>query len=230
MKNQLFNRYEIQEIIKRASILQNENEQPLNEELDGLSKQEIRQICKEAGIAPKHTDFAIHEVLSKNFYKKSGYTNTTIYDFIHVSTSITDEECWKIVSYELMYHIPKNIHYKIFSSPETGKWSYKDILNKQIAARIESFDGGFFIKLTEHISDFDPVNKSLNISGFLSIAIVGFIFTNYSIGLIPALVLLLIVFSILSLFSYKFEIERRKNKLSKLKEIGTILGEAIPES
>ena len=230
MKEKLFNRNEIQQIIRQASLLQNKEENSFEDEIDGLTKKEIIELCKEAGIKASNITFAIHEILRENFTKKSGYTNTTVYDFVIIKTLISEEECWEIVSHELSYHVPNTADYKIYTSKETGKWSYKDILNKQIAARIEPFDEGFIIKLTDKVSESDPRTKSINISSFISVALTGFTYLNITESIPAVVFVLLATFGISYLFSHEFEMNRRKKRLSKLMEIGTIVGEAIPES
>ncbi len=230
MKEKLFNRSEIQQIIRQASFLQNEEQNEFEAEPDGLTKKELIELCKEAGINASNIAFAIHEILRENFTKKSGYTNTTVYDFVIVKTSISEEECWEIVSHELSYHVPNTAEYKVYTSKETGKWSYKDNLNKQIGARIEPFDEGYIIKLTDKVSDSDPRTKSINISSFISAALAGFTYLNITKS-IPAVVFMLLAsFGLSYLLSNEFEMHRRKKRLTKLSEIGTIIGEAIPES
>ncbi len=228
MPDKIFSDDEIQHIIKRAAELQKKEQESSANKESGLTMEELLQIGDEAGLDMSLIKTAALEFREKNITRRSGLTDTHIFEEREINTQAYIDDIWNEVTTDLKHHVGGETFGKTKEDYSKKEWVNTSLSGIETVASLSKRENGVRIRVSQRVGLASSLTEGVFYGGILALTLFGIAFVALKPSLIEGSALFTSLFSISSILVYVLDVAWRKKKLHKLKELVNKIVEQVP--
>lgn len=228
MPDKVFSEDEIQLIIKRAAELQKEEQETSTKKESGLTMDELLQIGDEAGLEMDLIKTAALEYREKNITRRSGLTDTHIFEEREINTEAYIDDIWNEVTTDLKHHVGGETFGKTKEDYSKKEWVNTSLSGIETVASLTKRESGVRLRVSQRVGLASSLTEGVMYGGILATIAFGLGFAFLKPSFFEASALFASLFTVSSILVYSLDVAWRKKKLSKLKELVNKIVDQIP--
>ncbi len=228
MPDKIFSEDEIQLIIKRAAELQKTEQENSSKKESGLTMDELLQIGDEAGLDTDYIKTAALEYREKNITRRSGFTDTHIFEEREVNTQAFIDDIWNEVTTDLKHHVGGETFGKTKEDYSKKEWVNTSMSGIETVASISKREEGVRLRVSQRVGLASSLTEGVMYGGILAAVIFGIGLVAFKPTLFEGAGLFASLFTVSSILVYTLDVAWRKKKLRTLKELVDKIVDQIP--
>lgn len=228
MPNKIFSEEEIQLIIKRAAELQKAEQDISSKKEKGLTMDELLHIGDEAGLDMELIKTAALEYREKNITRRTGLTDTHIYEEREIDTEAFIDDIWNEVTTDLKHHVGGETFGKTKEDYGKKEWVNTSLSGIETVASLTKRENGVRLRVSQRVGLASSLTEGVMYGGILAViaSIAGFALLKPSF--FEGFALFASLFTVSSILVYSLDVAWRKKKLTKLKELVNKIVDQVP--
>jgi len=220
MGDRLFSEDEVQKIIKRAAELQKEDQDKKAVSERGLTMDELMKIGSESGLNMQHLKLAALEFSEQKVTRKSGFTDTHIFEERDIETSVDEQLIWDEVRSELRHNLGTGDMFgEIKEHPNQREWSHRSLSGIETIASLSSREDGVKLRISQRVGLASSLTEGVMYGGILSVVVFGLSLAALDPNVYQGTALFASLMVICSILVYTLDVAWRKKKLRRLSEL-----------
>lgn len=228
MPDKIYSEDEIQLIIKRAAELQKEERESSSKKENGLTMDELLQIGDEAGLDMNLIKTAALEYREKNITRRSGLTDTHIFEEREINTGAFVDDIWREITTELKHNVGGDTFGKTTEDSSKKEWINTSLSGIETVASLSEREDGVMLRVSQRVGLASSLTEGVMYGGILSLLL----FLGAGELLKPSFfegsALFASLFTVSSVIVYAIDVAWRKKKLGRLKDLVHKIVEQIP--
>lgn len=228
MPDKVFSEDEIQLIIKRAAELQHEENKSSAKKEQGLTMDELLQIGDEAGLDMDFIKTAALEYREKNITRRSGLTDTHIFEEREINTEAYLDDIWNEVTTDLKHHVGGETFGKTKEDYSKKEWVNTSLSGIETVASLSKRENGVRLRVSQRVGLASSLTEGVMYGGILSMIISGIGLAAIEPTVVEGVALFASLFTVSSIVVYSLDVSWRKKKLKALKELVNKIVDQIP--
>ncbi len=228
MPDKIFSEDEIQQIIKRAAELQKKEQESSSKKEDGLTMAELLEIGDEAGLDSELIKTAALEYREKNITRRSGLTDTHIFEEREISTQAYIDDIWNEVTTDLKHHVGGETFGKTKEDYSKKEWVNTSLSGIETVASLSKRENGVRLRVSQRVGLASSLTEGVFYGGILAAVLFGISLAAFKPSIFEGSALFASLFTVSSILVYTLDIAWRKKKLRKLKELVDKIVDQIP--
>ncbi|MEQ9309737.1 MAG: hypothetical protein RLN90_09800 [Balneolaceae bacterium] len=228
MPDKVFSEDEIQLIIKRAAELQKEQQESSTKKESGLTMDELLQVGDEAGLDMDLIKTAALEYREKNITRRSGLTDTHIYEEREIDTQAYIDDIWNEVTTDLKHHVGGETFGKTKEDYSKKEWVNTSLSGIETVASLTKREEGVRLRVSQRVGLASSLTEGVMYGLFLSLILFGLSFVFLKPTFFEGSALFASLFTVSSILVYSLDVAWRKKKLNKLKDLVNKIVDQIP--
>jgi len=189
---------------------------------------ELLEIGDEAGLDSKLIKTAALEYRDKNITRRSGLTDTHIFEEREISTQAYIDDIWNEVTRDLKHHVGGETFGKTKEDYSKKEWVNTSLSGIEPVASLSKREDGVRLRVSQRVGLASSLTEGVFYGGILSAILFGIVFVAFKPSLFEVSALFASIFTVSSILVYTLDIAWRKKKLRKLKELVWKIVEQIP--
>lgn len=228
MPDKIFSEDEIQLIIKRAAELQKEEQESSSKKEKGLTMNELLEIGDEAGLDMELIKTAALEYREKNITRRSGLTDTHIFEEREVNTEAYIDDVWNEITTELKHFVGGDTFGKTKEDFSKKEWVNTSLSGIETVASLSKREGGVRLRVSQRVGLASSLTEGVSYGLLLTFVPFGLVFAFLKPSFFEASALFASLFTVCSILVYTLDVAWRKKKLGRLKDLVDKIVEQVP--
>ncbi|GAB5409866.1 MAG: hypothetical protein BalsKO_22310 [Balneolaceae bacterium] len=228
MPDKIYSEDEIQQIIKRAAELQKEEQTSSAKKEAGLTMDELLQIGDEAGLDMDLIKTAALEYREKNITRRSGLTDTHIFEEREINTEAYIDDVWNEITTELKHFVGGETFGKTKEDFSKKEWINTSMSGIETVASLSKRENGVRLRVSQRVGLASTLTEGVSYGFILTLILFGFGFAFLNPSFFEGSALFASLFTVSSILVYTLDVNWRKKKLKRLKELVNRIVEQVP--
>ncbi len=228
MPDKVYSEEEIQLIIKRAAELQKLEQENSSKKEKGLTIDELLQIGDDAGLDMDFIKTAALEYREKNITRRSGLTDTHIFEEREINTEALMDDIWNEVTTDLKHHVGGDTFGKTKEDYSKKEWVNTSLSGIETVASLTKREHGVRLRVSQRVGLASSLTEGVMYGGILAAILFGIGLGVFDPTPFEGAGLFASLFTISSILVYTLDVAWRKKKLGKLKELVNKIVDQIP--
>ena len=228
MPDKVFSEDEIQLIIKRASELQKADKEKSSRKESGLTMDELIQIGDEAGLDADFIKTAAVEYREKNIIRRTGLTDTHIFEDREVNTQAFIDDIWNEVTTDLKHHVGGETFGKTKEDFSKKEWVNTSLSGIETVASLTKREHGVRLRVSQRVGLASSLTEGVFYGAIVALVLFGIGYAALKPSFFESSALFASLLTVSSIFVYTLDVAWRKKKLRKLKELVDKIVDQIP--
>ncbi len=228
MPDKVFSEDEIQLIIKRAAELQKAEKENSSKNETGLTMDELLQIGDEAGLDTDYIKTAALEYREKNITRRSGFTDTHIFEEREVNTQAFIDDIWNEVTTDLKHHVGGETFGKTKEDYSKKEWVNTSVSGIETVASLSKRENGVRVRVSQRVGLASSLTEGVFYGTILALVLFGIGYAALKPSFFEGAGLFASLMTVSSILVYTLDVAWRKKKLRKLKELVDKIVDQIP--